>query len=736
MEGRFLETVEMIATKSMPAKYAADKIKPVDLTDSARIDFFSMLRSREEHLRNIGKEVLSRGELMPIDLVAGMATGFGGIAKAAVKAQLDERYDVGKHITYLDIKRIRYLQLQREHGRHLIAAAMISDATEIDIRENLSSFAKENKVELILIEDGTPANEIQDIWDKNKDRWNECIIVPLIRQPSTLYVSEDGTSVGGEYMKGHGDFFDVIKSQLADIIEITGVKFLFSSNIDNTGGYVSESILGYAVEELQQRQIQAIVEVVEKYEGDKGGVPALVDGKLTILEEPFVPAEWKDEFMGRKTFPYFNTNTFWWDASAILTTKFNLPLMVTKKIEEGENKWMKVESIMGHGLNDLNFKALVVDRGLRFLPAKFLTDLWIGRTDYMHWWQGLLMPAMEDGKYIPKPLVEVSKSVFKSVDELNRAFFGYGIFDHMRHLFTLAIGGEGEYFNELGRMNTNCGVSYVGDVAIVFEKRQDMASGMLSIQGARNSDRISLINSMLFVPAGETLVLKRSVKNFRDPRVTREKLAAFLENMKRWPATQRERILNNFFPPSGKEDEKLVNLPDLFSEDKLSGFTDIAREKALALIEAFDVTGYLLYAVTKIGNDVYLETSEDSMRGSAKQYASRAIDNQVLASDHKSPYLRFGNSILVFTRHGLNCVLIPMENEALLLTGRFKDLAKERKLELFKGKLEFIIKLSEDDESTIIDPNAIREKFMELNWKTLFESESRAIYEIIKAGIE
>ena len=548
MERIFLEILDLIAKNKILAKVPANQIKSIDPNDPRYFEKYENIVEKEESLRDLGREVIRKGELMAIDLVAGMATGFGGTAKGAVQAHLDARYDYEKGITYLDIKRRNYLALQKMCKRHLIAAAMVSDETEPHVIESLRNFAKDNKVEPVFIRDGESRENVKKIFDKYKDKWASSIIIPIIRQPSTLYISQDGKYIGDTYMKGHGDFYEVVKSQLKDIIGIAGIKYIFSSNIDNTGAWISSSILGYFVERVQQEGIEAIVEMAEKFEGDKGGAPALINNVLTVLEEAFVPDEWKDQFLDRKVFPYMNTNTFWFSAQALLNKDFSLPLMISKKEKKGDQIFLKVESIMAHGLEQLKWKALVVNRGLRFIPEKYLTDLWIGRTDWKKWYKGLLMPVMREGEYVPKPQVEISKNIFGLVADLNRRIFGYGAYDSMKFLKTLIIGGEGEHFNELGDYTTKCGVCYEGDVVIIFEHKERVATGTLVIQGKSESDEITLKDCVIFVPAGEVKKITKSVLGGPvDPHISREKLEKFLFNAKRWPASQRRRVLEKFF---------------------------------------------------------------------------------------------------------------------------------------------------------------------------------------------
>ena len=720
MERRFLETLGSVAQGNMTSKIPAKAIEVVDPKDPNYFANYNDFSRHEEDLRNIGKQALSDGELMAIDLCAGMATGFGGnIAKASVRVQMDARGAETKGVTYLDIKRSNYLKLQKEHKRHFIAAAMVSDATAKDVRENLQAFADSHNMELVLIEEGMPRDEIKRIWRIYKDRWDTAIIAPIIRQPSTLHISKDGKNVDGEYMKGHGDFYDVVKHQLKDVMEVLGIKYVFSSNIDNTGALVSRTILGYFIEQMQQETIEAMMEAAEKYEGDKGGVPAKVHGKFTVLEGAYVPDEWKDRFNGREVFPVFNTNTFWFKASALLNNEFNLPLMTSKIIDD---KWLKIESIMGHGLESLKWKALVVDRGLRFLPAKYLTDVWVGRTDWIKWFHNRLMPIMRDGKYVQKPLLEVSEKILGGVEDLNKRIFGFGAYDSMKYLNTLIIGGEGKHFNEVGDYITKCAVNYSGNVAIIFEYKENRPSGTLIIQGSSESDEISLKDSIIFVPAGATIVINKSKSNEIDPAIKAEDLNGFMANAVTWTEDKRRQVIDNFFPSA----ERVVSLQDYINKGCSINLSGTAKENINALMKVFKVTGSYTYEVCQVQDEkVTLKVVEDSKAGIAVRHKSRADEQEVIASPRKALAVKEGNRLHIETEGDITFVGIPEVKDGKvvalhMLMGKYDEgYPDPQKAVLLKGKLDQTIAYLE--KSGIRDKEIITALFCKIEWQFLLE---------------
>lgn len=762
MEQRFLEMLDTVAGGRTLSKTPADQIEPVTL-GSPYLTSYASFGKREEHYRQLGIEALRRGELAVVDLAGGMATGFGGGAKGSVLAQVDARYEGQRGVTYLDIKRSNYLQFQRESGRHIIAAEMVSGKTIDSIREKLRKFAEDHGVELVIIEDGESRENVQAVWERYKDRWEDSIIVPLLMQPSTLLISKDGRLVGSEYMKGHGDFYDVVKGQLKDIAEIAGIKYIFVSNIDNTGALISRSILGHFIEQVENEKIEALVELAGKFEGDKGGTPSLVRSIFSILEEPFVPDELKDDFLGRMKFPFFNTNSFWFLASPLFSRPFTLPFMIAPNVVREQNAdFLKIETILGHGLEQMMSRGLVIDRGLRFNPAKFLSDLWIGRTDCVRQFRGRFTPVMRDGEYIPKPLVEAGRHIFGSVSDIDGRLFGHGSYDSMVDLKTLLIGGMGRRFNDVGQVQTKCGVRYRGDVAVIFEYREGKSSGTLIIEGASEADTITLGDSVIYVPAGSTRVLSKSVVDRVE--VAKDDLEAFLANANRWPLAQRQRVLDKMFPEF-KITDKIITINDLLAAPQL--IDEIHQKQLRVLRKVFIPEGSLVYEVTWEENPTVkgdpeksalcpdsqwpkLHVFPGSKIGLAVHYPSRGDAAWVWAADHKAktiikmPHELFADAIDESKGEmfqGKHYVAIPYgldgRGRIVMILGHFnEDHDPQEKIADFPFKLNSLLSRFADPNRQMTRENEsrIRELFVQIPWADLFELSTQVLFEKYIAG--
>lgn len=550
----FLRMVEAATGSETPAKFGTDEIEPIQAGHaSAPTNQKSWQPDQIAQFEATAASAIRNGHLMVIDLVAGMATGFGGTAKAAVDVAIDRRWEE-RHVTYYDYKLRHILTLQREMNTVIPLVAMVSDATENAVRENLEKFERDNNVKLIIIPEGASRADVQSARRRTStqtrigDNIPRTLVVKIVKQPSIPHVSKDGTRMGPEYMKGHGDLYAVIQSQLREFIDVFGVEDIFVSNIDNTGGLVDKRLYGYFRQRAEMGELEALVEVAKKKEGDKGGGLAKVQGRPGFLERANVPDELLDAYNGTETFPFFNTNTMWFRAASILGREFNLPLRVSSVVDHPDapgNPWLKFENAMVHGLDLLKWATVLIERGERFMPDKYLVDLWIKRA-----WalviHGRILPPMRDGKFINPPLIQIGKNTFRDVDEMNHRLFEGGAFDSMGGLRTMLIGGSGDGFDTAGDYKTSVRVRYSGDVMIIFGQESGKTPGKLIIQGNGLTDEIQIRDCVIYVPAGETLIIDQSMDKVIDDRVSGADIRGFLKNATQWTVAERERVLRKF----------------------------------------------------------------------------------------------------------------------------------------------------------------------------------------------
>jgi UTP--glucose-1-phosphate uridylyltransferase len=191
-------------------------------------------------------------------------------------------------------------------------------------------------------------------------------------QSVSLRLTEDGELFLNDgrpslYAPGHGDLLDALRRSgaLASLRE-QGVEHVAVSNVDNLGARLDPVVLGAHV--LAGRPMTA--EVARK-EGDMGGAPARVGGRLGLLEGPQFPASFDQDRI-----TVFNTNTTTFVLEAI-DREFDLEWLYVRKSVDGRTT-VQLERLYHQVAWELETTFLEVprsgDRG-RFFPIKEPEDL-------------------------------------------------------------------------------------------------------------------------------------------------------------------------------------------------------------------------------------------------------------------------------------------------------------------------------------------------------------------------
>jgi UTP--glucose-1-phosphate uridylyltransferase len=282
--------------------------------------------------RAAGIAALGAGRVAQVVLAGGMATRFGGVVKGAVEA-LDGR-------SFLSWKLGETARLAQQLGIEIPVAVMTSFQTEDETRAHVAGL-------------GVPE--------------------PLsFSQYVSLRLTEDGElfrhdGLPSLYAPGHGDLLDALRRSgtLAALRE-RGVEHLAVSNVDNLGARLDPAVLGAHV--LAGRSMTA--EVAAK-EGDLGGAPARVDGRLGLLEGPQFPPDFDQERIR-----VFNTNTTMLALDAI-DRPFDLPWLYVRKSVDGRSA-VQLERLYHQVAWELATTFLEVSRSGprgRFFPIKEPEDL-------------------------------------------------------------------------------------------------------------------------------------------------------------------------------------------------------------------------------------------------------------------------------------------------------------------------------------------------------------------------
>lgn len=227
-----------------------------------------------DDVREAGLDALRRGEVAQVVLAGGMATRFGGVVKAVLTAV--------DGMSFLEAKLVQTAALERAIGVRLPVALMTSFATDAAIRGHV--------VERSL---GDPLV------------FNQFV---SLRLEASGELFRDAAGRVSLYAPGHGDLFEAIqRSGTLAALRDRGARVVTVSNVDNLGARVDPVVVGAHL--VAGRPLTC--EVARK-EGDMGGAPVRVDGRLQLVEGPRFPPSFDQELV-----PVFNTNTALFDLDAL-----------------------------------------------------------------------------------------------------------------------------------------------------------------------------------------------------------------------------------------------------------------------------------------------------------------------------------------------------------------------------------------------------------------------------------
>jgi UTP--glucose-1-phosphate uridylyltransferase len=293
-----------------------------------------------DQVRQAGLDALRRGEVAQVVLAGGMATRFGGVVKAVLTA-VDGR-------SFLEAKLEQTAALEREVGANVPIALMTSFATDAAIREHVAE------------------RELGDPFVFNQ------FVSLRLDAAGELFRDADGRA--SLYAPGHGDLFEALQRSgtLAALGEL-GVRIVTVSNVDNLGARVDPVVVGAHL--VAGRPLTC--EVARK-EGDMGGAPARVDGKLQLVEGPRFPPSFDQERV-----PVFNTNTTVFDLKT-LSGDYDLSWLYVLKDVDGRRA-VQLERLYHEVSAFVPAQYLEVprrgSRG-RFLPIKTPADLERAQDDF------------------------------------------------------------------------------------------------------------------------------------------------------------------------------------------------------------------------------------------------------------------------------------------------------------------------------------------------------------------
>jgi UTP--glucose-1-phosphate uridylyltransferase len=329
-------------------RLAGDVTAPAadDVDDAAPIGTGEHARLAQQ-----GLDALKRGELALCVLAGGMATRMGSVVKALVEALPGKDGQPGQ--TFLDLRLREREVLSKRAGREIPLWLMTSEATDGPIREALG-----------------------DRLGKDVETFLQCASLRLTPE-GTLFRDEAGEP--DVYATGHGDLPAALRASgllerfLAERGRGAATKpgeppYVWIANLDNLGASIDEAILGWHVDHGHALS----VELVDKVEGDRGGIPIRWNGKPIVAEEFRLPLGFDPTAVR-----VFNTNTFLVSAAALASVGDAFTYVEVEKTVAGK-KAIQFERLLGEITTMLPPRFVRVPRqgpASRFLPVKDVPEL-------------------------------------------------------------------------------------------------------------------------------------------------------------------------------------------------------------------------------------------------------------------------------------------------------------------------------------------------------------------------
>ena len=295
-----------------------------------------------ERLQALGRAALERGECALVVLAGGMATRMGGVVKALVNAVPGR--------TFLELRLNEMESIAQEVGRRAPLWLMTSHSTEAGIKAALGRMLGGDELAV----------------------FGQYLSLRITPQ-GDLFLGADGRP--SEHAPGHGDLPDALRdSGLLGRFVARGGKSVMVANLDNLGATLDAAILGFHLSHGQP----VTCEVVDKLGSDRGGIPVRWDERPVVLEEFRLP-----EGFDPNQVRVFNTNTFLFDARALLELGMEWTFFVVEKKVEGKPV-VQFERLIGEVTSHLSTRFLRLPREgreSRFLPVKDNEELTARRAE-------------------------------------------------------------------------------------------------------------------------------------------------------------------------------------------------------------------------------------------------------------------------------------------------------------------------------------------------------------------
>ena len=404
-----------------PLQAATEKMRSAGRSEDAIRSFTSALTRVRDGVATLlptaelepAPDVPALGELPDVDGDAALAELVviklnGGLATSMGLQQPKSLIEAREGRSFLDVIVGQTLELRRRYGVRLPLVLMDSDATR---QPTLAALASHPEIAV----PGVPADFLQST-------------VPKLDADSLLPVSWPASPPLEWCPPGHGDVYPSLRgSGMLDTLLEHGFRYAMISNADNLGATVDPRIVGH----LARRRIPFLMEVVQGTEADrKGGHIARRrrDGQLVLRETAQTPAEDQDSFRDYRKWRWYNTNSLWFDLTALAALLdegpgLELPVILNRKTVDPRDPSsppaLQLESAMGAAIGSFPGASLLCVPRTRFVPVKTTDDLLLLRSDaYTMDEHFRLTPALGlEGRL---PFVELDPRYYRLIDDFER----------------------------------------------------------------------------------------------------------------------------------------------------------------------------------------------------------------------------------------------------------------------------------------------------------------------------
>jgi len=351
---RAIQNAEKYAQGKLISKYESKDIKEIDEEDIIKPDLLT--KEKKQELQDIGIKHLKNSKFAYFTMAGGISTSMGGCLKAILKAK--------KNLTFLEIKLNHVRYMQKKHHCKIPFILMTNEETNESIQEFLKKENRLENIELITIIQPITVR-FEEINHKKKKEL----------KVATLINGKKSYAPGGHY-----DAFILLK-EIKKTLKEKRIQTIYITNIDNLGATINPLLLGI---HLKQESLFT-PEIAKKEIDDKGGTFAKIKGKIQLLEGPMVPEDYNARFENTQINKYFNTNLIYMNTEIL--DKYEeinqeIPIFINKKTIQGK-KMFGFEAAIALIFGTVKSKLIEVPRQERFIPIKFLSDLWLLRSNFM-----------------------------------------------------------------------------------------------------------------------------------------------------------------------------------------------------------------------------------------------------------------------------------------------------------------------------------------------------------------